>query len=61
MLDFSLSDVLARGARHNHSEMVEVFESGLVPPHLDRRDQADAITERVLREAARLGVVRLEA
>jgi phospholipase C len=43
----------------HHPEMWAVADAGLIPPHLDRRDQVDEITRRVLTQARRLGAVKI--
>ena len=40
-------------------ELWLMAESGLIPPHLDRRSEGDAIAMGVLAHGARLGAVRL--
>jgi phospholipase C len=42
-----------------HAELAAAVRARPLPRHLDRRDQADAITERVLAWGQRLGAVRL--
>ncbi|MBL8742433.1 MAG: phosphoesterase, partial [Myxococcales bacterium] len=58
-LTIDLAAVKARKPRNHHPELAAVADSGLIPPHLDRRGESDRITEHVLRQAERLGVVRL--
>lgn len=58
-LTIRLADVFARQPRNHHPELAAMADSGLIPPHLDRRSQSNQITTHVLKEAERLGVVRL--
>jgi phospholipase C len=46
-------------SRHEHPEMWDAAERGLIPPHLDRRAQGDAIMRTVLSWGERLGAVRV--
>ncbi|HEU4412104.1 MAG TPA: alkaline phosphatase family protein [Polyangiaceae bacterium] len=58
----SLSRLRARARRPrapHHPEIWAAAEGGLIPRHLDRRREGDAITRRVLEHAVRLGAVRL--
>jgi phospholipase C len=59
-LDVSMSRLRSRtDGKICHPELWEAAQRGLIPRHLDRRSQGDAITLRVLANAERLGAVRL--
>ena len=62
-LSLSLSALRARPRpqRIEHPEMWLAAERGIIPRHLDRRRDGDAIARRVLEQAERLGVLRLRA
>jgi phospholipase C len=48
-----------RPRRIEHPELWEAAERGIIPRHLDRRREGDAIFRRVLANAERLGAVRI--
>lgn len=60
-LTISMAAVRSRpvAGREHHPEMWAAAQNGTIPPHLDRRDQSDAITERVLKWGERLGAIKL--
>ncbi len=56
-VDLAILDRPTRG--DHHPEMREAADRGVIPPHLDRRSEGDAIARRVLAAGRRLGAVRL--
>lgn len=59
-IDIARSAIRRRPARTGaHAELMAAVAARPLPPHLDRRADADAITERVLAWGQRLGAVRL--
>ena len=62
MVNVSLSRLAERAKlpqKDHHPEMRKAADAGLIPRHLDRRADADAITRRVLAWGERLGAVKI--
>ncbi len=58
-LTINVAKVLARAGRNFHPELAALADSGVIPPHLDRRSQSNAITQLVLERGRALGVIDL--